>query len=104
MKTVFVADKRSYGTGMMHICSSLLALKKAIVKQELYFDDRENRGKKTKYTEELFERFKKKGEYTLYKVELDPSEKISFGEYDGTSWFYIEKKKVKILSKSERIS
>jgi len=37
-------------------------------------------------------------DYTLYEVELHDEEYIQWHEYDGKSWFSIEKKDPKLLS------
>jgi hypothetical protein len=108
MKKVFTADKRSYGTGFFGICDSLEELKKAIV--ETYFEyggvdpkDHSTQYSDDMYSEDLFLRAKKEGEYSLYEINLHDEEEILFHEYDGTSDYYIAKKEVNILSTSTRL-
>ena len=101
MKKVFVANKSSYGTEFYDICDTLDELKRAIVSQELQFEDEEYTD--NMYTEELFKKHCKDGEYTLYEVDLHEEEEITFGGYDGQSWWRIEKIDPKILSKSKYI-
>ena len=103
---VYAADKGSYGTGFSYVFDTLDELKKKIVAQEErserwateseeYTDDM--------YTEELFKKWSKDGEYELYEIHLHEDEQIMFGEYDGQSWFHIEKKDENILSTTKRI-
>jgi hypothetical protein len=101
MKKVFTARKHSYGTGFFEECDSLDELKKAIVAQELYFEDKTYTDEL--YTDELFKKWVVEGEYALYEVNLHDDEYISFSEYDGQSSFYIEKKDRNILSTMEYI-
>jgi hypothetical protein len=101
MKKVFVADKNSYGTEFYEICNTLDELKRAIVAHELYFEDDSYTDEL--YTEELFKKHCEDGEYKLYEVDLHEEEEITFGEYDGKSWFGIQKIEVNILSKAKRI-
>jgi len=89
--TKYTASKRSYGTGFFDVCNTLDELKRAIVAQEMYFED-DVEYTDDMYTEELFEKYKKKGQYSLIRVKLHPTEKIEFDEYDGASGFSIEKK------------
>ena len=96
MKTVFTANKSSYGSAFMSICNSLQELKECIVNQDYMFDEH-----KPVYSEELFKQ--KSYDYILYKVELHDDEEIIFNEYDGQSWFQIVKKHPNILSKSTLI-
>jgi len=98
MKTVFTANKSSYGSEFTQTFNSLEELKKGIVDHEHYFDDEEDT---PEYSEELFEKASKS--YSLYKIELHKDEKVVFGDYDGQSWFHIEKKDPNILSKAVRI-
>lgn len=99
MKKVFVADKGSYGTEFYNICDTLDELKRAIVSQELQFEDEEYTD--NMYTEELFKKHFEDGEYRLYEVDLHKEEEITFDTYDGQSWFKVVKKDPKILSKSK---
>ena len=99
MKTVFTADKRTYGAEFYEICDSLEELKKEIIDHHFY---RYNDGEKA-YSEEMFEEACLDGEYTPFEIELHPDEEIEFHGYDGTSWFTIEKKDKKILSRSKRV-
>jgi hypothetical protein len=101
MKKVFVADKSSYGSEFFEICDTLDELKRAIVAHELYFEDDSYTDEM--YTEKLFKKHCKEGEYTLYEVDLHEEEQITFGQYDGQSWFYVEKIEKNILSKHKRI-
>ena len=100
MKKVFVADKSSYGAEFFEECKTLDELKRAIVYHEI---GRWNEDKYTPemYTEELFKEHSK--DYTLYEIDLHEEEMITWLEYDGTSWFRIEKKDPKLLSKSKVI-
>ena len=84
-QVVYTASKQSYGYEFFQVHNTLDELKRAIVKH--YLDD-----KYTEYTEELFEKCKKKGEYHLARIKLHPTEKVVFSEYDGMSGFSIEKK------------
>ena len=97
METVFTANKGSYGSEFMEVYDTLDELKRAIVKHSFYF------GEAPEYSEELFEKCVIQYQFTLFEVQLHDEERISFGEYDGTSWFTIEKKERNILSTSERI-
>lgn len=99
MKTVFTADKRTYGAEFYEVCDSLEELKKEIVAHHFYrYNDVEKA-----YSEEMFEEACSEGEYVPYEIELHPDEEIEFHGYDGTSWFTIEKKDKKILSRSKRV-
>lgn len=88
----YTASKGSYGTGFFEVCDTLDILKKAIVEHEMYFIEDEVVYMDDMYTEELFEKCKKKGQYRLFQIKLHPDEKIEFDEYDGASGFSIEKK------------
>jgi len=101
MKKVFVADKSSYGTEFYDICNTLDELKRAIVSQELQFEDEEYTD--DMYTEELFKKHCEDGEYSLYEVDLHEEEEITFDTYDGQSWFKVVKTDPKILSKTKCI-
>ena len=98
---VYAADKRSYGTALSDVFDTLDGLKKEIVKQEEAYE-RYTTGEEyytdDMYTEELFKKWAKDGEYELYEIHLNEDEEIMFGEYDGQSWFHIEKKDPNILS------
>ena len=96
MRKVFVADKYSYGSEFFVECNSLIALKKAIVEHEQEWEK-----EKLPYSEELFKELSV--DYILYEVDLHEEEEITFGQYDGQSWFSIEKIEVNILSKCKRI-
>jgi hypothetical protein len=124
MKKIFTAGKGSYGSGFFTICDSLDELKKAIVSEYYQFgihpeDDvisiidkdltksikedeylsRRIEYSDDMYSEELFLHVKKDGRFTLYEIDLHDEEEIQFDEYDGQSWFSIEKKEPNILSK-----
>jgi hypothetical protein len=101
MKKVFVANKRSYGSEFYEVCDTLENLKRAIVAHELEFEDDSYTDEM--YTEELFKKHCEDGEYTLYEVELHEEEEITFGSYDGQSWFRIEKIHPNILSNYRQI-
>jgi hypothetical protein len=114
METVYVADKESYGSPFFTICKSLIELKLSIILTQTQYDEYEgykafdNERQRfnyfnNKYSEELFEKHKHEGEYTLYKVELHEDEEIRFDEYDGQSSFSIVKKVVKYKSTSKQI-
>lgn len=94
MKKVFVANKRSYGAEFFDECSTLEELKRAIV----YHEIGRYRSSYTRnmYTEELFKKHSK--DYDLFEVDLHDEECIEWHEYDGQSWFSIEKIDPKILS------
>jgi len=96
MEKVFIADKSSYGSEFYDECKTLDELKKAIVYHELYCYFDEDSYTDDMYTEELFK--KHSTDYTLYEVELHDEEYIQWHEYDGKSWFSIEKKDPKLLS------
>ena len=96
MKKVFVADKSSYGLEFFEECDTLDELKRAIVYHEIGRWDR-NDYTPDMYTEELFKEHS--GDYNLCEVDLHNEEMITWYEYDGTSWFRIEKIDPKLLSK-----
>lgn len=98
MKTVYTANKGSYGTEFMEVYDTLDELKRAIVNSALQFEE-----EPYEYSEELYKKCATMNQYTPYKIELHDEEQVSFGEYDGTSWFFIEKKVANILSTSEKI-
>ena len=101
-KIVYVAEKRSFG-GMAFedVCNSLDNLKYCILQHEheVYWPDDE----KIPYSEELAWECIKIGKYRLHKVNLHDEEEIVFHEYDGASWFTIEKKNFKLLSRCKQI-
>lgn len=104
---VYTASKGSFGTGFFSIYNTLDELKKAIVAQE----ERSKRWATESeeytndmYTEELFEKWSKDKEYELYEIHLHQDEEIMFDEYDGQSWFHIEKKDPNILSTVKPLS
>ena len=101
MKKVFVANKRSYGSEFYKVCDTLDELKRAIVAHELYFEDDSYTDEM--YTEELFKKHCEDGEYSLFEVNLHPEEKITFGSYDGQSWYDVEKIDPNILSTYRQI-
>ena len=98
MKTVFTANKGSYGLEFMEVYDTLDELKRAIVRHSLQFKE-----EPYEYSEELFEKCATQDKLTLYEVQRHDEERISFGEYDGTSWFTIEKKINNIFSTEKRI-
>lgn len=93
MKTVYTANKNSYGCEFTQIFSSLQKLKQGIVSHEFNCDRSYN---KNMYTEDLFNDCK--SDYSLFQIELDDSEEICFSQYDGQSSFRIEKKEENIIS------
>jgi hypothetical protein len=99
-KTVYTTNKHSYGKPFCDVCNTLDELKRAIVKQETFFSrpyyDRE--WTDDMYTEELFKKYKKEGDYHLRKICLHEDEEIEFSVNDGKSWFKIVKKEPNILS------
>ena len=98
MKTVFTANKDSYGLEFMEVYDTLDELKRAIVSHTLQFEE-----KCPEYSEELFRECATQKSFTLHKIQLHDEEDIIFGGYDGTSWFSIEKKESNILSTIERV-
>lgn len=98
MKTVFTAKKGSYGLEFMEVYDTLDELKRAIVSHTFQFEE-----KKPEYSEEVFRECATEKLFTLHKIQLHDEECITFGDYDGTSWFNIEKKVNDILSTSERV-
>ena len=96
MKKVFVANKNSYGAEFFDECNTLDELKRAIVAHEL-----RHAKYVPEYTEELFEEHS--SDYALFEVDLHNDEHIVWREYDGTSWFKVEKKVVKLLSQVKQI-
>ena len=99
MKTVFVADKSTYGSEFFQECDSLDELKRAIVEQELRWKDESYTS--DKYTKELFK--KHSFGYKLYEVQLHDDECIVWHEYDGSSWFNVVKKDPNIFSIIKRV-
>lgn len=102
MEKVFVANKRSYGSEFYEVCDTLDELKRAIVAHELEFED--DTYTDDMYTEELFKKHCADGEYSLFEINLHPEEEITFGSYDGQSWFHVEKIKPNILSTYRQIT
>ena len=103
MKKVFVADKSSFGAEFYEQFKTLDELKKGIVAHE--YRHTKLHGQKympEMYTEELFK--KSSRHYKLYEVNLHDDEMIEFHEYDGQSWFSIEKKDPNLLSTKTLIS
>jgi len=102
MKTVYTADKHSYGTEFFKVCNTLDELKRAIVKQEMRYEIllKDLEYTEDMYTEKLFKKYAEEGGYRLAKVDLHKDEEITFGEYDGKSWFNVVKKDPKIISKT----
>jgi hypothetical protein len=91
-KMVCTARKGSYGTGFMEVHDNMEDLKRAIVKHTLNpWDEEDNSYTEDKYTDELFKEICKAKDYDVVIVKLHSSEQISFQEYDGTSYPYIEK-------------
>jgi hypothetical protein len=99
--TVFTADKRTYGTEFYEICYSLEELKKEIIDHCYYMFKDENIERV--YSEEMFQKACLEGEYTPFEIDLHPDEEIAFHGYDGTSWFTIEQKNKKILSRTKMV-
>lgn len=97
MKTLFLANKSSYGAEFFNESKTLDELKKAIVRHEHRHTDYTDKF----YTEELFKEVS--DDYKLYEVNLHDDECIEWDEYDGSSHFSIEKKDRNILSTSTRI-
>ena len=98
MKTVFTANKASYGLEFMKVYDTLDELKRAIVSHTFMFEE-----KCPEYSEELFRECATQKLFTLHRIQLHDEEHITFEEYDGKSWFIIEKKVNNILSTSERV-
>jgi hypothetical protein len=98
MEKLFVANKSSYGSEFYNECNTLDELKRAIVYHELRW---EKDYSPEMYTEELFKEHSI--DYTLYEVDLHDDEYIQWHEYDGTSWFKIEKKVSNLLSQVTEI-
>ena len=98
MKTVFTANKGSYGLEFMEVYDTLDELKRAIVSHTFLFEE-----EKPEYSEELFRECATKNLFTLHEVQLHDEECIVFDDYDGTSCFKIEKKVSNILSTCTRI-
>ena len=101
MKKVFTADKNSYGSEFYEICNSLEELKRAIIDHCYYmFEDEDP---ERVYSDELFKEACAEGSYVPYVVDLHPDEEIVFSEYDGKSWFRIERIDKSVLSRSRRV-
>ena len=106
MRKVFAADKYTYGSDFMREFNTLEELKRGIVEHELYFEMYDDEKSETKYndsmyTEELFKEHSKG--YTLYEIDLHEEEQLRWTEYDGQSYFSIEKIESKILSSKKKI-
>lgn len=101
MKKVFTADKLSYGSEFYEICDSLEELKKAIIIHCYYMFEDEDPDRV--YSDDLFKKACEEGEYFPYAIDLHPDEQIVFSEYDGKSWFKIEKIKQNLLSTVTKI-
>lgn len=100
MKKVFVANKRSYGAEFFDECSTLEELKMAIVYHEI--GRYKSSYTRNMYTEELFKKHSK--DYDLFEIDLHDEEYIEWHEYDGQSWFSIEKIEPNLLSEVKPIS
>ena len=78
MRKVYVADKASFGAEFTEQFKTLQELKEGIVKHESvkyeYTNDGDCICHYSEYNEENFKKYKKRGRYTLYEVELDDSE------------------------------
>ena len=98
MKKLFIADKSSYGAEFYNECNTLEELKKEIVLHELRW---EGEYSPEMYTEELFKEHST--DYTLYEIDLHDDEYIEWHEYDGASWFKIQKRVPNLLSKVTEI-
>jgi len=97
-KTVYTADKGSYGIEFRGVYDTLDELKRAIVMHQLnMFGAEDENYQADMYSEELFQ-YCTEGIYDMYKVKLHKSEKIEFQEYDGTSSPYIVKIEPNYLS------
>jgi len=90
MKKVFASNKSSYGCEFYGECETLDELKRAIVAHEYIFSK-----EPVEYSEEVFNEI---ADYTMYEIDLHDEEYIQWHEYDGTSWFTIEKKVSNLLS------
>jgi hypothetical protein len=106
MRKVFAANKNSYGSEFWAEFDTLEELKRGIVEHELYlemYDDEkcETTYHDNMYTEELFEEHSKS--YTLYEIDLHEEEQLRWFNYDGQSYFSIEKIDPKILSSKKKI-
>ena len=98
MKTVFTANKNSYGLEFMEVYDTLDELKRAIVSHTFQFEE-----KKPEYSEELFRKCATEKLFTPYEVQLHDEECIVFDGYDGSSCFGVEKKDKNILSTCKRV-
>lgn len=99
-KIVYVANKASYGAEFKGVYDSLEELKRAIVNHSLSMYVSEDH---IVYSESLAKRIIEEDSYTLYEVNLHEDECIVFDDYDGQSWFNIEKIDKNILSTSQMI-
>ena len=97
-KTVYAATKSSYGASFEKVFDSLEELKRAIVKHDSPY-----RKRRKPYSEKSLKQVVEEDGYILYQVDLHEDEEIVFHEYDGQSWFDVEKKVKDTLSKCKRI-
>ena len=106
MTKVFAAEKYTYGSDFMREFDTLDELKRGIVEHELYFDMYDEETCETKYTDDMYteELFKEHSKgYRLFEIDLHEDEKLCWSEYDGQSYFSIEKKEPQVLSKRKEI-
>jgi hypothetical protein len=97
-KIVYVADKASYGAGFGGVYNSLEELKRVIVNHSLNLYGQNDH---VVYSEILAKRCIEEYQFVLYEVNLHEDEHIIFHDYDGQSWFTIEKINKNILSTSQ---
>ena len=95
-KIVYTAEKQSYGSEFTYVCNSLEELKHAIAEHGSLF-----RREKVPYSEELVKEIIEEDGYVLHQIDLHEDEEIVFHDYDGQSWFTIEKITKNILSTSQ---
>lgn len=101
MKKVFTADKQSYGSGFFEVCNTLDELKKAIIDHCYYMYEDED--PERVYSDDMFKKACAERLYTPFVVDLHPDEEIVFSEYDGKSWFKIERIDKSVLSRTRRV-
>jgi hypothetical protein len=99
-RIVYVANKSSWGAEFAGVYNSLEELKRAIVNHSLSMYVPEDH---IVYSESLAKRIIEEDLYTLYEVNLHEDEHIVFDDYDGQSWFTIEKIDKNIFSTSQVI-
>ena len=107
MTKVFAAEKYTYGSDFMREFDTLDELKRGIVEHELFFEMYDEVTRETNYTDDMYteELFKEHSKgYKLFEIDLHDDEKLCWSEYDGQSYFSIEKKKPQVLSKRKEIS